>query len=434
MLVLLGETLAFIFFLLITGWTVYMFAILIVGVRELLSKKEVVPISVVEGVDYPFFSLIVPMKDERRVIERLLQASMQLDYPKDKFEVVIVEDGSTHNSLDLCKKYEALYPGRIRYFYNAESKGKPAALNYGLKWARGDIIGVYDADNIPEPDSLLRSAEYFRDPKIVALQGSISSTNPEENMLTKFLHYELIVHISAHNSGKDRLGLFVPLGGTCQFVRKTVLEEVGGWRDGALSEDMEISAKLVKHGHQIKFAPEVRSWQENPSKFKELFRQRTRWARGCMDAALKYGSLLKNLNVRSLDAEAYLLAPFLMVPITLSYILNLYGLFVPFNFGVYTTVLLQALSLFTIFTLFTLGVAMVYASKPRSFKTVKWLPFMYVYWMTQIFASTSAFLQIIFKRPPKWKKTTHTGYMTAQPEFLLSPRQPSVKDSDIEET
>ena len=153
-----------------------------------------------------------------------------------------------------------------------------------------------------------------------------------------------------------------------------------------------------------------------------------------MDAALKYGSLLKNLNVRSLDAEAYLLAPFLMVPITLSYILNLYGLFVPFNFGVYTTVLLQALSLFTIFTLFTLGVAMVYATKPRSFKTVKWLPFMYVYWTTQIFASTSAFLQILLKRPPKWKKTTHTGTMTSQPEFLLSTRQTGVKDSDIEET
>jgi cellulose synthase/poly-beta-1,6-N-acetylglucosamine synthase-like glycosyltransferase len=220
-------------------------------------------------------------------------------------------------------------------------------------------------------------------------------------------HYALL-------SGKDELGLFVPLEGTCQFVRREVLEEVGGWLDGALSEDMELSARLTEKGYSIKFASDVRSWQENPTKFGQLFAQRVRWFRGCADVAFKYGKLLKRLDRKSLDAEVCFASPFVMMMALVTYILSVYMLFAPFNLGTYATILTQFMSLLTLFTLFILGVGLASVTRPRKISNVKWLPFIYLYWMTQVFVAFYALLETVFKRPRKWTKTPRTGVITNQ--------------------
>ena len=94
--------------------------------------------------------------------------------------------------------------------------------------------------------------------------------------------------------GKEELGLFVPLNGSCYFVRKDVLDGVGGWNVDSLSEDMELAARLVHEGHKIRYASDVRSWQEYPSNVSGFFKQRVRWFRGTMEASLKYGKLLRH--------------------------------------------------------------------------------------------------------------------------------------------
>jgi len=161
-------------------------------------------------------------------------------------------------------------------------------LNYGLKHVRGEIVAVFDADNVPEPDVLMRSVEYFEDSSIAVVQGRQCSINADENMLSKFVAYEEAVRYETYVRGKDALNLFVPITGSCYFIRKNVLLDVGGWDNECLSEDMEMALKLTKKGYRIKYAPEVRSWQENPVSLVQLIRQRTRWFRGDMEMALKY--------------------------------------------------------------------------------------------------------------------------------------------------
>lgn len=246
---------------------------LLVGIRQIRKRKNTSGESneKVKLDSLPFFSLIVPMKDEAKVARRILDALMKINYPFERYEIIVVDDSSTDDTSKICKQFESAYPSRMRYFRRNVSCGKPSVLNYGLKFAKREIIGVFDADNVPEPDVLIKTVKYFKTRDVVAVQGLLSSINAEENMLTKIIHYEGLIQHYALLSGKDELGLFVPLEGTCQFVRREALEEVGGWLDGALSEDMELSARLTEKGYSIKFASDVRSWQENPTSFGQLF-------------------------------------------------------------------------------------------------------------------------------------------------------------------
>ncbi|NIM46263.1 MAG: glycosyltransferase, partial [Nitrososphaeria archaeon] len=157
----------------------------------------------------PSFSLIVPVKDEEDVAARILDRLMEADYPSDRYEVIVVDDASSDDTPKICKRFERLYADRIRYLSRDASFGKPSALNYGLKYAEGDIVGVLDADNVPEKDFLWRTARYFADKNVVGVQGLLSSINAEENLLTKFLHYEGVLHFDALFSGREKLGLFV---------------------------------------------------------------------------------------------------------------------------------------------------------------------------------------------------------------------------------
>jgi len=412
----LTEIITLIFFSFLLGWVFYNLPPLVVGIRQIRRRKNISgeQNEKVRLDKLFFFSVIVPMKDEAKVARRILDALVKINYPSDKYEVIVVDDSLIDETSKICKEFGSAYPDKVRYVQRSAPRGKPSALNYGLKFAKGEIIGVFDADNVPEPDVLLNAAKYFETHNVVAIQGLLSSINAEQNMLTKIINYEGMIQQYAFLSGKDKLGLFVPFSGTCQFVRREVLEKVGGWMDEVLSEDTELSARLTEKGYHIKFAPDVRSWQENPAKFSQLIGQRKRWFRGCIDVAFKYGKLLKRLDRRSLDAEVFFAGPCIMALILITYVLSVYMFFAPFNLGVYTTILTQFLSLLSFFTLFVIGVGLASVSKPRRISNVKWLPFIYLYWMTQVFVAFYALLENILRRPRKWIKTPRTGVITNQ--------------------
>jgi len=422
------EIIMLIFSFILFAWAVYNFPAILIGVNQIRRKnadEELWEDYTVESL--PFFSLIVPMKNEEKVAGRILRSLMKIDYPSDRYEVIVVEDCSVDETWNVCKQFETKYPKRIRCFHRNFSKGKPSALNYGLKFARGEIIGVFDADNLVKPDVLRRTAKYFENQEVAAVQGLLSSINPEENMVTKLIHYETVLQYHALLSGKDKLGLFVHFSGTCLFIRRKVLVEVGGWRDEELSEDLELSARLAEKGHFVKFASDIQSWIEVPSSFGQLLKQRVRWFRGCMEVALKYGKLLKRLNKRCLDAEMFFSGPFLMLMVLATYILSLFNVFASIRLGTYTSGLLEFTSFVTLFGLFVLGIGLIYASKPRKINNLMWLPLVYFYWAFLVFVAFYAFLLIVFRRPKRWVRTPRTGVVKNH-QLMESLRQWEVKN------
>jgi len=384
-----------------------------VGVKHLLRtrRKERAATEVI-GERSPTFSIIVPVKDEERVVERLLNGLLKLDYPPEKREIIVVEDGSLDKTVEICREYSKCYLGQVRLVRRSVSNGKPSALNHALKHVRGEIVGVFDADNVPEPDILMRAVKYFQDPSTTAVQGKQCSINADENMLTKFISYEESVRYETYLRGKDVLNLFVPLTGSCYFVRRSVLEEVGGWDSESLSEDTELSARLTERGYKIRYASDVRSWQENPANLPQLFRQRTRWFRGCMEVSLKYGRLLKRLDRRCIDAEITLTGPYMYVPSLLGYLMGVYSFLNLIQPDFLLMVMAQVAMLLTTLTLFLIGVGLFHLTKPRKITNLLWLPFVYAYWSIQNLIGLYALIQIVLKMPRRWVKTMKTGTVT----------------------
>jgi cellulose synthase/poly-beta-1,6-N-acetylglucosamine synthase-like glycosyltransferase len=354
----------------------------------------------------PFVSLIIPVKNEEKVISRLLESLLRIDYPKDRMEILIVEDGSFDRTKEVCLYYASSWPNLIRYFHKPTSSGKPAALNFALQMAQGEIIGVLDADSVPDESFLRRAIEHFEESEAIAIQGMTKSINARTNMLTIVASFEEAIWFKALMNGKERLGLFIPLTGSCQFIKAEALRELGGWNESSLAEDVDLAVRLAKRGHRVKFCWDVVSLQETSSKLSQMFKQRSRWYRGYIETAVKYWSLLKGLDRVQLDAKLSLLGPVFLTFNFASYLISWLALLS------FASPLLKALASFLIaifsIPLLTVGFHLAYLNKSKK-AFLLWLPFICTYWLFQTMIATYAIFSLILRRPKVWVKTEKTG-------------------------
>lgn len=390
----------------------YNIPIIVVGVKRFIraGKKKSKSLFFFDD-DLPSVSLVVPAKNEEKVVGRLLKALVNLNYPSSKKEIIVVNDESNDRTGQICSQYASRHP-EIRVFHRPVSTTKAAALNFGLKRAHGEIIATFDADSVLESDTLLKAVKYFEDRKVVAVQGRICSINTNENILTRFSYYERTVQYEVYTQGKDTLNLFVGLAGTCQFIRHSVLEEVGGWNEKTLSEDVELSLRLTEKNYTIRYASDVRTWEETPNSIMGMVRQRARWYRGNIELGLKFGKLLKKLNRRSFDAEMTLFGTYLILLCVVTYFMAAWSFMLPPDFIL--TLITRFSSTITLAILAFAGVALVCVDKPFRLSNLIWLPFIYAYWGFQSFIAMYALVQILFRRPLKWSKTRRSGIVTAE--------------------
>ena len=386
-------------------WTAYNGSIIYIGIRGKRKQQSISPS--ING-ELPKFSIIVPTKNEENVIRRCLDGIFSFDYPKNKMQIIVVDGKSIDDTGKICSEFIEKYPENIQFICEKTVKGKPAALNLALPYINGDIVGVFDADSLPENDALLKVASYFEDKKIMALQGRTTSINEKNNALTRVIAMEEKAWFQALMTGREKLQLFVPLTGSCQFVRANILEELGGWDENSLTEDVELALRLVEKKHLIKYAPDVCSGQETPNKLGPLVKQRVRWYRGYMETAIKYGRLLDNLNKRTVDAEISMAGPFMMVVSLLSYINWFFvALFLSQSTPIINfTGLVIAL---TAVSLVSIGVALTASEKPIKPVNILWIPFIYIYWLLQMFIAGWAFLKLVFRTKRDWTKTSKNG-------------------------
>jgi len=381
-------------------WIVYQLVILLVGVRchNMGSGQEIVY--------YPKFSIIIPVKNEEKVIGRTLKSILNLNYPRNRLEILIV-DGSTDSTSKICEEFKKVYPALIKIIKDDVSKGKPTALNISLKHVNGEIVAVFDADSLPEENILLNAAAYFQDPNTLAVQGRTLCINKNYNLLTKLqaLH-ENFFHLLI--KGRGVLNLFVPFTGNCLFIRKDVLEELGGWKNDSLAEDVELSARLLLNkATQVKYAENLVLWQEVPSRLQALIRQKGRWYRGYMETSMEYVKLLKKPSLKNLETEIFLAAPFLTALSFIGYINWIISLIYPTaNFP-----LLIIGYLIIVITFLTIIFTLIYIGRPPNFRNLSLAPFLYVYWILQSIIILKSLLEIIFQRPRKWLKTEKEGLL-----------------------
>jgi len=237
--------------------------------------------------DLPVVSVLVPLFRERQIAGHLLRRLEQITYPRDRLEICLVLEQDDHVTRQTLA--ETPLPGWMRPVIvpRGTLKTKPRALNYALDFTRGSIIGVYDAEDAPAPDQLLRVAGAFAEaaPDVACLQGVLDFYNPHWNWLARCFTLEYGAWFRVILPGLQRMGLVIPLGGTTLFFRRHILEELGGWDAHNVTEDADLGVRLARRGYRTELIATVTEEEANARPLAWV-RQRSRWLKGY---AITYG-------------------------------------------------------------------------------------------------------------------------------------------------
>src|ERR1017187_5639874 len=247
------------------------------GTLHAVNKLAVIPDS-----ELPCISVMVPCHNEGRVIDHTIQALQKLDYPSDKIEFLMINDGSTDNTAEVIRGFAA--DPRVRLLEVPKllsARGKSGALNYALTQARHPLIAIYDADNLPEPGAIRPLAEQIvRYPKLAAAVGMYRAWNRRRALITRFVNIEGIGFQWMVQAGRWMLMRLTMLPGTNYVIRKSIVEKLGGWDEQALTEDSEMTVRLYLAGYNVQLVPTSVSWEEKPEVLRVCFEQPLSWMRG----------------------------------------------------------------------------------------------------------------------------------------------------------
>lgn len=365
----------------------------------------------------PVYTVLVPLFDEAEVLPQLCNALRDLDYPKQKLDVIFIceaDDDLTKTALSRCNLESYM---RVISVPPGQPRTKPRALNYAMTYALGDYVVVYDAEDIPEQDQLYKAVQKFRNSgsNVACLQARLLTYNAGKSWFAQQFSIEYATLFLAILPTLQRLGLPIPLGGTSNHFRRDVLDRVGLWDVYNVTEDADLGMRLYRRGWRTEMLCST-TWEEAPLTWRVWLAQRTRWLKGWMQTYLVHMrqplQLLKDLGlwkfvgfhlvmgVPLLSAFAHvtfyvLLALIAVWPDALG---GISGTFV-FWFGVGNFLL--ALGVTTLLSVTALGRYDLSVLK----RAVIWLP---VYWLAISIAAYRALYQIQ-KRPFVWEKTPHFG-------------------------
>lgn len=239
---------------------------------------------------YPPITILVPAHNEELVIERTVRNLLSLNYPEGKLTLMVINDASTDDTEAILDRLHGENP-RVLVYHRHKPEGglgKAAALNAASLRVKDDYIAIYDADNRPEPDSLLRlMARFIGNPGTAAVVGKFRCGNKSRNFLTRCVNVEGLCFQDIVQAGRHMLLNIAFLTGTNYVIRKDVLLELGGWDEEALAEDSELSTRLYMARHRVDYVPYSQSWEQEPETLQVWMKQRTRWARGNNYAIMK---------------------------------------------------------------------------------------------------------------------------------------------------
>lgn len=229
----------------------------------------------------PVVSVMVPLFREDDIAPRLIRRIGRIDYPKELLDILlVVEDDDLATQAALSRRTLPRWM-RIVTVPAGPIRTKPRALNYALDFCRGRIVGIWDAEDAPDPGQIRTVVRRFAGAPadVVCLQGILDFYNARHNWITRCFAIEYAVWFRTLLPGLARLGLVVPLGGTTLFFRREVLEELGGWDAHNVTEDADLGLRLARHGYRTELIDTVTEEEPN-SRPRAWIRQRSRWQKG----------------------------------------------------------------------------------------------------------------------------------------------------------
>ena len=280
----------------ITFWSTLMFVPLAVYSKY---KEDMVP----ELITYPFVSILVPAYNEEKVIARTIEGLLETEYLNK--EIIVIDDGSKDKTLEIANRYK--HQAKVLH---KENSGKASALNYGIAFAKGEIIVIVDADTIIGRNALKQIVKGFSlDKRVAAVAGNIKVRN-RMNLLTWTQALEYVASIEIIRRAFDFFGSITIVPGALGAFKKSVLEEVGTYHKDTLVEDFDATIKVLKSGFVIQGSTTATAYTEAPQSLHDFYKQRKRWYRGNLQVLQRHMEALFNPRYAFLYRIAF---PFMII-------------------------------------------------------------------------------------------------------------------------
>jgi cellulose synthase/poly-beta-1,6-N-acetylglucosamine synthase-like glycosyltransferase len=374
------------------------------------------------------YTILVPAYRESGVVEGLMRNLGQLDYPREKLEILLLLEADDVETLDAAK---AAAPADIVRFITVPHgvpQTKPKACNVGLAFATGKYLVIYDAEDRPEPDQLKKTVAAFRrgGPDLAVVQAALNYFNSEENALTRLFTLEYSTWFDLMLPSMDRLNLVIPLGGTSNHFRTDVLREIGGWDPFNVTEDADIGVRCAALGHQVATVNST-TYEEANVAVGNWIRQRSRWIKGYLQTTLVHlrhpVSLVRMTGLRGALSFVLLVGG---TPLTFLAAPPLWGITLV-NAVLHPDWLSPALDPLAPLTTSILVISFVLTSITgvmamvgrRTWRLIPWVFLQPFYWILHSVAAYKALWQLI-RNPFYWEKTVHGLSQHTEPDLDVS--------------
>ena len=269
-------------------------------------KKRALEISPLFDVtNAPKVTVQLPMYNEMYVAERIIEKTAEIDYPRDKFQIQVLDDSTDETKDIIANKVKELAAKGIDiiHIHRTDRTGyKAGALDSAMDKVSGEFIAIFDADFVPDTDFLLKTIPYFQDEKIGVVQTRWGHLNKTYSMLTELQAFGLNGHFAIEQGGRNANGHYINFNGTAGIWRKSCIADAGGWEHDTITEDLDLSYRAQMKGWQFKYLEDVISPAELPITMSALKSQQHRWMKGGAEVFMKmWKRLVKNPNVRFTD-------------------------------------------------------------------------------------------------------------------------------------
>jgi cellulose synthase/poly-beta-1,6-N-acetylglucosamine synthase-like glycosyltransferase len=250
----------------------------------------------------PPVTIIVPAYNEEKTVGLTIDSLIESDYSNK--EVIIVDDGSIDQTYAIASKYKRRFPNGRFSLLRKQNGGKSSAINYALRFAKGEIIIVIDSDSIVERNAIKEIVKNFENPDVVGVAGYVKVLNTS-NILTKCTALEVVIAFNIVGRAFSLFGSIIIIPGALGAFRKNEILKRGMYEKDTLTEDFDLTIKLLKTAKITKLESSSVTYTECPTSLKDLYKQRTRWNRGNFQTLMKHKNIMTNSRYGTLYNLAY---------------------------------------------------------------------------------------------------------------------------------
>jgi cellulose synthase/poly-beta-1,6-N-acetylglucosamine synthase-like glycosyltransferase len=381
-----------------------------------ISKEE---LTTIPEQNWPSYTVFCPLYKEWQVVPQFVKSMSQLDYPKDKLQVMLLLESDDRETIEKIKAFDLPSYFTLVVVPNTLPKTKPKACNYGLLFATGDFSVIYDAEDVPDPLQLKKAVLAFQKAgnKTICVQAKLNFYNPNHNLLTRLFTAEYSLWFDLVLTGLQSIRGPIPLGGTSNHFRTRDLFKLKGWDSFNVTEDADLGIRLVKQGYSTAIVDSITLEEANSSP-QNWFFQRSRWIKGYMQTYLVHTktieSFLENkkffhLVIFQLVIGGKILSMFinpLMWTITISYfaLRPIIGEFIESFFP--APILYMAVFSLVVGNFLYVYYYMIGCAKHGHDQLIKYIYLVPFYWLAMSAAAWLALYKLI-TAPHHWSKTKH---------------------------